>query len=224
MNAKPELRVVEADDAGSRSLAELQRSCPDFLKDIDRDPDRARADFLAAGYRYLVARPPRAVRRHGAIDPHDFALDLLVSLVEDDCRQLRSYQDRGRPFVVWLARVAQRRAVDVVRRERRGRAIAGTGPVYDASLESVPTRGVGSRDPLLRERVRGVFASFRGSLCHQLLTWRLLHGYSSQEITSLLNWPADRNGDVSDRYNRCRRAFLQRLAKQGITERDLLSR
>jgi hypothetical protein len=208
--------------AASEPFADLERSWPTFLGDLDQEPRLARAAFLELGYRFLVARPPRACRWLPALEPHDVALEVLFSLAADDFRRLRSYRDRGQPFVYWLARVADRKAQDMAKRIKKGETIAQKGEVYENAVETVAGAAV-ETDPLLRERVHAALASFQGSLCHCLLVWRLVRGYSNLEIAMLLRWPQDRNADVGNRYARCRRALIARLAEAGITERDLLS-
>lgn len=110
----------------------------------------------------------------------------------------------------------------MVKRIKKGETIAQKGEVYDDAVETVAATAAES-DPLLRERVQAVLGSFRGSLCHCLLVWRLVRGYTNLEIALLLRWPQDRNADVGNRYARCRRALIARLAEAGVTERDLLS-
>jgi len=204
----------------------LAKSWPDFFDIMETDLARGATVFMDAGYRYLMARPPKEFFARPSLEPGDFAVRIVAALAQNDCRRLRQYRDQGKPFLAWFRRVATRMAIDIVRQD-----ISITGPLVYASgnsddddddiLGRIESPPVVEPDDWLGDAVRSAIRSFGAHYCHRILWMRYVDEYSNQEISRRCpeGWS---NVEVGNRFRRCRLRLLETLANQGITPDNLL--
>jgi DNA-directed RNA polymerase specialized sigma24 family protein len=187
----------------------IEQPIPHFLTILDDDPEVAWKEFHEFATKLLTAYPPRVFRDL----PEEVRKDLLSDIVFDcrsnNFRRLRSYQYRGRPFAVWLGRMARNRAIDHERRRRLGIKIAGNAP--------------NSGSPDVEEQVdhRSVLAVVRecigqlGARCRVLLE-AAADEFKPAEMVDMLGLAPGDNKSVSDNLRSCRRSLKRLLMKRGI--------
>ena len=180
---------------------------------------------MDAGYRYLLARPPKEFFARPGLEPGDFAIQIITALVKDDCRRLRTYRDQGRPFLAWFRTVAARYAIDMIRGQdaiTRPLVYASAGGDDNDIFDHIASPSPVEQDEQLGEIIREAIRSFGEHHCRQILWMRYVDEYSNQEISRRLpeNWS---NVEVGNRFRRCRLRLLERLVDKGITPDNLLA-
>ncbi|HEX9898192.1 MAG TPA: sigma-70 family RNA polymerase sigma factor [Candidatus Methylomirabilis sp.] len=182
---------------------------PGFLDLLDKDPDRAWAEFHAFAWRLLRAITPPAMRSLSSEERDDLIGDIVFFCGEYDFRILRRYQDMGTPFSAWLLRVAKHRALDRHRRLRTQLALA-------------KPKTMDGHHPDTEDRLthRQLLAGIRKCLSSLSAKCRLLLAAAADEmkpseIATLLG-PMGSNKQVSDDLRYCRRGLLRALANEGF--------
>ncbi len=160
----PSLACVD-DRPGARSsgrVAAADPAWPTFLDDLDCCPALAQEALAQLLHELLNARPwlVRPLPEHMR---DDVLPDVFLACVERDFRRLRSYRNRGRPFVHWLCRIVSNHVRDRLRswtRECVGRIS------FEDSRETTECLVDGSPGPLrhveARERFRRTWAVVNG--------------------------------------------------------------
>jgi RNA polymerase sigma-70 factor (ECF subfamily) len=131
--------------------AEQDREWAALMAATQRGDGRAYARLLTA-----IVPVLRALARRNRVRPadvEDVVQDVLLAL-----HRVRHTYDPDRPFLPWLAAIARRRAIDMLRREgRRGAAEADDPALLD--LQSVPPEAEALAEAAdMRGRVAGAVA------------------------------------------------------------------
>ena len=202
----------------------LAKSRPDFLEIMETDLTAGMRIFIDAGYRYLLARPPKEFFACPGLEPADFAIQIICALVKDDCRRLRKYRDQGKPFLAWFRTVAVRYAIDIMRKNDSitgPLTSTGSGGEDDDIFDHVERAPVVLGDEDLGNVIRESIRSMGDHPCHRILWMRYVDEYSNQEISqqSPEGWS---NVEVGNRFRRCRLRLMEKLKEQGITPDDIL--
>ena len=192
---------------------DLLASFPDFLGELDRDPELAWSRFHVFAWKLLSAHPPLVFRELPKESREEIISDIVLACREDDFRLLRGYEDRGVPFAAWVARLARNRALDcrrhdeVVHRHREAALVADTLPPLPP-----PDEAAGNRQLLeaVREAIRRL-----GVRC-RLLIEAAADELKPVEIARLLGNPVEDNKKISDALRACRRTLRQMLRRQGL--------
>jgi len=193
-------------------IDELNKPWPDFMGRLDSDPEWARGRFMEAGFRFLLASPPRSFRWFDDDRRPELASAALYALVEGDFKRLRQYRDRGRRFAGWLVMVAHNKAAEVWRQEDRA-PISCETDVIDASRPA--PAGVDVLDRMIVEKVRSVIMAMEHR-CRRILSGRLLWGLSNRELADLEPRHGVTNKMIGDWYRQCRLKLVAKLEKLGI--------
>ncbi len=200
----------------------LAKPWPDFYVVLETDPTRGMKMFMDAGYRYLMARPPKEFTTCPGVEPADFAIQVITALIKDDCRKLKLYRDLGRPFLAWFRMVAVRKAIEIIRKEGSVTSpLVTVGPGDDDIFDHVARVQMVVTDADLVIMIRESIQSFGDHPCHRILWMRFIDGYSNQEISkkSSESWS---NVEVGNRFRRCRLRLIDKLKERGITPDDIL--
>jgi RNA polymerase sigma-70 factor, ECF subfamily len=152
---------------------------------------------------YVLSVIQRAGLRCGAVlseaDAYDVLQDVMLQLLRDDRRLLRSYAPQY-PFRQWLAMIARARCVDALR--RKGAVIRLQKREAGGPSEHAPTESSQPDESAIREEAH---AAVRAALAQlpprQALIVRLfyLHGLKYGEISTLLGVPEGTIGAVLSR-------------------------
>jgi len=208
-------RVTRSDPDQAAALS-LDDPWPEFLDHLDSDPEGAWEGLYIHAWRLVRAWRPPAFARLPGPDQEDLFVDILQDLQEDGFRQLRSYENRGRPFASWFWQILQRRALDAFRAMKRRRY----EPLSDWMTEPAPLPDqVVESSEALRD-LEGVMAEL-SPRC-QLLLKATAEGYKAKDLVELLSLPADHNKKVADHLKNCRRSLVKAMSRRGYTVRDVL--
>jgi RNA polymerase sigma factor (sigma-70 family) len=182
---------------------------PPFLALLDSDPPRAWREFYDFAWRYLRAKKPY---RFNDLDPptcENLISETLLTCGANNFEALRRYVPQGLPFGVYLARIANNKAIDLIRRRI----------VEENLVRSEPDRAVGSperdyRYRALLEVVEECMLELRPE-CRILLR-AAAEEFKPREIARIIGVPYADNKQVADRLAACREALKRQLRKRGI--------
>ncbi|HEX7878775.1 MAG TPA: sigma-70 family RNA polymerase sigma factor [Candidatus Eisenbacteria bacterium] len=200
-------------DDGSDREHEMLQSFPDFLRQLDRDPELAWSGFHVFAWKLLSAHPPLVFRDLPREGREEIISDIVLACRADNFRLLRGYEDRGVPFAAWVARLARNRALDrmrhdeVVDRHRDSVTRIAARPLSEPADEAVDNRQLLDA---VREAIRRL-----GVRC-RLLIEAAADELKPAEIAHLLGNPIDDNKKISDALRACRRTLRQMLRRHGL--------
>jgi len=192
---------------------DLLHSFPQFLRELDRNPELAWSRFHVFAWKLLTAHPPLVFRDLPRESREEIISDIVLACREDDFRKLRAYEDRGVPFAAWVARLARNRALDQARHVEVGKRHRDAA--VEASISpppEPPDEGASNRQLLeaVREAIRRL-----GVRC-RLLIEAAADELKPIEIARLLGNPIEDNKKISDALRACRRTLRQLLRRQGL--------
>ena len=182
---------------------------PPFLAILDSDPPRAWREFYDFAWRYLRARRPY---RFSDLDPltcENVISETVLASCANNFEALRRYVPQGLPFGVYLARIANNKAIDLIRRRI----------LEENRIQSEP-------DPDLRSterdyRYRALLEAVEECMLELKPPCRILlraaaEEWKPREIARLLGLPSADNKVVADRLAACRGSLRRLLRKKGI--------
>lgn len=143
-----------------------------------RQAQRGDAEAFAALYRAHV----QAIHRYIAYRVNDSQLaeDLTGDVFTRALKSLGKYQDRGKPFVAWLYRIAYARVIDHYRRQ-------GRRPV-ESELDVLPVE-MDLDAPLVRRQAAQALRQAIAQLTEdqqQVVILRFVEGYRTDTIADML--------------------------------------
>ena len=192
------------------------RDRTDFLQMLDRDPERAFAEFYTYAMRLFRRHPPLLLYRFDEDDRLDVLHRIIVHCVLADFRVLRRYRPQGFTFASWFYTVAHNKCNDILRaRDRRRTVSLDDAPQH---LE-IPDGGRSPADVLTDTEVAAVVRRAVGQLddfC-QIAVMAWADGYKPQEIALIVGVAREQNKELSNRIRRCRLKLRTLLAKAGVT-------
>ncbi len=204
---------------GQESGSRLGASWPDFIEQLDSDPERCFAGLYSFAKDLLRICPPAALRGLTRDLREDVVHDLVLHCCKDDFRVLRSYRDRGRPFAAWLQLVVRNRFLDTVRREKRANVVSldddpDSTPLQVPDPEATARVDGGVDRDMILDKVRAALTVLTDKC--RLLVQGAADGYKPRELVRLMGWPADWNKKASDDLRECRKNLRRLLAADGI--------
>ena len=144
-------------------------------------PDRLVAGILSGDqsalvaveqtYRVILRKIARSQFHFSDHDSQDLAQDLVVALIEDDYRLLRSYRGEA-SLATWLARIARRRCLDRVRRASTRHMLGSSGAAHPSTSSAQIEDRLAVRQALSqlkpRDRVLVRYFFFEGRSCKEI--------------------------------------------------------
>jgi RNA polymerase sigma factor (sigma-70 family) len=182
---------------------------PPFLAILDSDPPRAWREFYDFAWRYLRTKKPY---RFSDLDPltcENLISETVLTCGANNFEALRKYVPQGLPFGVYLARIANNKAIDLIRRRI----------LEEKRIRSAPDPDV--RSPDRDYRYRALLEAVEECMLELRPECRLLlraaaEEFKPREIARLLGAPSADNKAVADRLAACRGSLKRLLRKKGI--------
>lgn len=197
----------------------LQHPWPPFLDWLYKDWRRAAEGFADFAYRVLKSRPSRLLSSQATDDQDDLIQRTILHFIEDECRILKTYQARGRPFRDWFVTVAQHKMMDIVRQASHD-AKKTVCPQEDmdsmTSNEPDPSCSVTSR-----EAIRAVTHCLgQMKLKCRILIRAFYDGLSFPEMAVLIGLQPEQNKKASDDLGYCLKKLRTMLDYDGYALSD----
>lgn len=179
-----------------------------------RQAQQGDADAFARLYRDNVQAIYRYIY-HRVSDVH-LAEDLTGDVFTRAIEGLASYQDRGRPFVSWLYRIARARVIDHYRRSDRRPA--------ESDIEAEPIAVSTDMDePLLRRQAARTLREAIALLTdeqQQVIILRFIEGHSLETTAQIMGKNANA---IKALQHRALRSLAGRLSRAGFDVEAILS-
>lgn len=200
----------------------LKQPYPPFLRLLDSDNERALAEFGNHARRWLISYPSPCLRSLSTEEREEVVSDVILHLIKDDARRLRSYEDRGRPFHAFLRTVAERMCLGVIRKRRLETSYDEPGGGGPAGSELPPSPPHGLETVLSR-----IVWEFVGELdveCQLLLIGHFRDGLKPRQMVPLLGFIGRENPNkkVSDRLTYCKTMLATLIRKAGYKRDDFI--
>lgn len=187
-----------------------------FLQLLDRDPDRAFAEFYTFAMRVFHRHPPLLLDLFDDDDRLDVLHQVIVHCVLADFRVLRSYHPQGFTFASWLYAVAHNKCRDLLRARGRHRMLSlDDAPDHLEIPDERRGPADAAGDAQVAELVRRAVDQLDDFCQVTLMAWA--EGYKPQEIALIVGVPREQNKELSNRIRRCRLRLRALLVKAGVT-------
>ena len=144
------------------------------------------------------------------------AEDLTSDVFVHALAGMRRYQDRGKPFVAWLYRIARSRVADYYRQLTRDPGIIHLDDVYVAALPNLDTR-------LMQQELAAYVYKIIIALTEdqqQVVILRFVEDRPVKEVARLMGKDANA---VKQLQHRALRAIAGRMERAGVTPAALLA-
>jgi len=183
-------------------------------KRLIRSAQNGNADAFAALYRANVQKIFRYIyyRVNNAQLAEDLTGDVFMRALEG----MGKYDDRGRPFVAWLYRIAHARVVDYFRKTGKDPVetdIADTPLPVDADLDAGLVRRQAAQQ--LRRAIAALTAEQQ-----QVIILRFIEGLRMEEVARIMG---KRPNAIKALQHRALRALAGRLERSGFKIEEILS-
>ena len=176
---------------------------------------RGDAEAFAALYQAHVQAIYRYVA-HRVNDTH-LAEDLTADVFTRALQSLDTYQDRGKPFVAWLYRIARARVIDTYRRTGR-RPIEG-----DLDEEPLPVDPEDLDASMLRQQAARALRSAIADLTddqQQVIILRFVEGHRVDVVAQIMG---KQPNAIKALQHRALRALASRLERTGFDIEAILA-
>ena len=183
-------------------------------KRLIRSAQNGNADAFAALYRANVQKIFRYIyyRVNNAQLAEDLTGDVFMRALEG----MGKYDDRGRPFIAWLYRIAHARVVDYFRKTGKDPVetdIADTPLPVDADLDAGLVRRQAAQQ--LRRAIAALTAEQQ-----QVIILRFIEGLRMEEVARIMG---KRPNAIKALQHRALRALAGRLERSGFKIEEILS-
>lgn len=172
-----------------------------------RQAQRGDADAFAALYQANVQAIYRYVLYR--VNDRQLAEDLTAEVFTRALQGIASYQDRGKPFVAWLYRIAGARVIDQYRRQNR------RPPSSDIETEVIASE-VDMDLPMLRRQAAQTLRLAIAELTEdqqQVIVLRFIEGYSTNAIAQIMG---KQPNAIKALQHRALRSLARRLQRSGF--------
>ena len=198
-----------ADEQDDKDLPDFRQSWPRFL-DPDMDPSVALARFYDFAWKLLLSYPPSIFRRRfSPTEQEDLIERVIEKCCKNDLRNLRKYRNQGRPFSLWLYKVAVNEAISCLRtreaENRRGRLMMVPEMVRpDQNLKKCQVlEAVRECLDLLSENQRNVLI-------------KTAEGYKPRHIAEKMGLGPQDGKTISEQLRQARKLLRKALKQKGI--------
>lgn len=192
---------------------------PSFLDRLDTDPKAAQIDF----YRFLEWTlnrvPPEPMRSLCKEQQEDVKQEVFLHCIQEDCRVLRQYVNRGKPFAAWLYTVARNVCVDHIRKKKprkeevsihEGSNGTGLENILANPADVLKRQVIARYIPIVKKMIERLDEHCR------ILLEMAADEFTPKEMALVLGLPASQNKKISDDLRYCREKLRKRLAEAGI--------
>lgn len=197
---------------------DLRDPSPGFLSRLDSDRDRAIAEFGRFTETLFREAPPPNYLSIPPDDREDVVSEVVIHCIENDCARLRKYRPQpGSLFAGWLATVAYRKILDLIKHEKKRKSQSSP-----EENDNRPSRGPNPEQLAISRELENIFlAALRrlGRECRLLLRLRRLE-FTNREIVRLLRLPSGRNKSIGNQIIECRKKLARLLRSRGFFEFD----
>ncbi len=175
---------------------------------------RGDAEAFAALYRANVQAVFRYITYR--VNDHQLAEDLTGDVFTNALKGIAAYQDRGKPFVAWLYRIARARVIDHYRRQDRRPA--------ESDIEAEPLSVETDLDrSMLRQQAAKALRLAIADLTdeqQQVIILRFIEGYRTEAVAKLMG---KQPNAIKALQFRALRSLGNRLRRSGFDIESLLT-
>lgn len=193
---------------------------PDFLNELDRNPDKAFEGFYRFASAALSVTPPKLMMSLNPEDREELTGEIIYHCVKDKFHALRQYINKGKPFAGWFYILAHNKTRDYLRKKGREPKLVTNNPDQQTAdiLDTLPNPGPNGE---IVAGLSGLLSITREALMRlstycQLLLQMAADEFTPREMVAVLRLAKDQNKKVSDDLRECRRKLIQVLANEGI--------
>jgi RNA polymerase sigma factor (sigma-70 family) len=198
-----------ADEPDDKDKPVFQQSTPLFLRLLDEDPPKAMALFYDFTWKLFLSHPPAIFLPFSLTEREDLIERVIEKCCRDGFRNLRKYEDRGRPFAIWLYKVARNEAVSEIRSleaEKRRRRLMVAPEIVRPDLNFRKSEALSALRQcfdLLSEK-------------QQEILRRTVTGEKPRHIAEVMGLGAGGGKIVSEQLRQARKLLKKALKKKGI--------
>ena len=171
------------------------------------------AQAFAALYRETVQQVFRYI--YYRVNDQQLAEDLTGDVFTQALKGIGKYEERGKPFISWLYRIAHARVVDHYRKvERR----PTEEPVDDYLIQSRPDMDTNLMRRQAAQQLRQVISDLTAGQ-QQVIILRFIEGYNIEETARIMG---KKSNAIKALQHRALRALASRLERSGFDLDEIL--